>query len=73
MRETLADIAIAAVPVIGGGLFLKWACAPVVLAFGAGLRLGKILGRRETGRHAAITAPAWRGEPVPARPEVRQD
>jgi hypothetical protein len=56
--ELAADSLAIAVPLVPVGFFLKWAVAPCVIAFGAGLHVGKIVGRKQAGRHARTTAPA---------------
>lgn len=41
------------------GLWVKWAIAPVTIAFGAGLIVGKILGRRERRDAKPVSPASW--------------
>jgi len=52
----LAPAAVIALTAIAAGTWIGWVIRPVVMAFGAGLKLGKIRGRQEAEKRARTTA-----------------
>lgn len=50
------DILIASAAALSMAAWVKWALLPLIFAFAAGFKLGKLRGRQEAGRHAKTTA-----------------
>jgi hypothetical protein len=61
-------LAVVALAVIAAGLFLRWACVPVIAAFDLGRKVGLVVGKRDSERAVCALIrqlAAERGEDIP--------